>query len=263
MSFWQTILTPFGTPDATECGPIVTPQFVTIDAQIASMKTDWNPSGFYTSDQIREIVTQVAKTYGQAFDALQAAPSTSSDGDALVKSALNDMTNTSLNEFTAAANDADAKGVRVIDAAGLKPAAIKMMQAARSGMYAAAIQQCSLPAYVAMIADFQSVFDAVANAVKAVVGVVLAVGEALIKVPYALGTLITVAKFAIPGLVGLWLFFRIKKWKNESGSFERDANSAIDHTARAAGAAYRHSAKAAGHVYNKLANKPAMKELAP
>jgi 2-C-methyl-D-erythritol 4-phosphate cytidylyltransferase len=77
------------------------------------------------------------------------------------------------------------------------------------------VQVCAMPGLASAIIAYQKVFDSVANAIKAIVGVAIdvvkALGSTILHLPDTLSTAFTYLKWAAIIGGGVWAFLEIKK----------------------------------------------------
>lgn len=188
-----------------------------LDARVVELARTWNPTGYYTPDDIAQIVPQVVSICSAATSAIAQAPLSTDDARFAKNQAL-DTINQKLQQsfnYTQAAKDARAKGQRAIDAPGLKQWVISTMNAASQGLVTAYVLECNMPALATWVIRFQKLFDAVAGVVKRIAGVTLAFGELAIKaveqVPKLGAILLTVAKWGVVGVAAAYAFRKIKE----------------------------------------------------
>jgi hypothetical protein len=155
-----------------------------LDAKINDLAQNWQPTGFYTPEDIRQLVgsTMAMIVKAQAvIDQARQAPNASQDSLMRTTDDLARAGKSSL-DYLSAANDADAQSLRAINAVGFKDWVLSAMGAASSAIGTAAAVACITPWWVGALATFQTAFDALWNTAKQVVGAVLAIGETALKV---------------------------------------------------------------------------------
>jgi hypothetical protein len=193
-----------GNPCLDQANAAVAP----FDAQIDDLAKNWQPTGFYTTADIRTLVGQAMATVqqGQAAVNLAAAePNASQDS---VMRATDDMARAGSRalDYLQAATEADQQGIRVVNAPGLKRWVTDTMAAASSGMVTASVIGCITPWWVSALAKFQSVFDRAYAVVKLVVGAAIAIGETMLKVAGDLPDLYPILKWTALALGAAWVW---------------------------------------------------------
>lgn len=181
------------------------------DAKVNDLAQNWQPTGFYTSDDIRSIVGSVMTTIAQAQASVdQAAKEPNASQDSVMR-ATDDLANAGKKaiDYLQAANQADAQGTRAINAVGLKRWVTGSLGAASSAMVTASVIGCITPWWVGALAAFQSVFDKAWAVVKAVVGTALQIGEDVLTVASSLDDIYNVLKWGALALGGYWLWTNV------------------------------------------------------
>lgn len=181
------------------------------DAKVNDLAQNWQPTGFYTSDDIRSIVGSVMTTIAQAQALVdQAAKEPNASQDSVMR-ATDDLANAGKKaiDYLQAANQADAQGTRAINAVGLKRWVTDSLGGASSAMTTAAVIGCITPWWVGALAAFQSVFDKAWAVVKAVVGTVLQIGEDVLKVASNLDEIYNVLKWGALAYGAYWLWVNV------------------------------------------------------
>jgi hypothetical protein len=184
-AWWDDIIAKVegGSPEG-QCVDAANQALAPFDAKIDDIAKNWNPTGFYTSADIRNIVGQTLAVVRQSQAAVNAAaaePNASQDSVMRASSDLGRKGQASL-DYLQAANDADAQGLRVINAPGFKRWITDTLAVASSGMVTASVIGCITPWWVGALAAFQSVFDPLYALLKQFVGAVIAIGETALKV---------------------------------------------------------------------------------
>lgn len=183
------------------------------DAKITELAKTWNPTGFFTSNEIRSVIgsTMGVVTSAQAtLDKAAAEPNASQDS---VMRATNDLARAgsrSLNYLEAARN-ADQNGIRVINAPGLKRWVTDTLAAASSATVTAAVIGCITPWWVGALAAFQSAFDTAVAVVSKIVGVVIAVGETVLDVASELPDIVGILKWVAIAGGAYWIMAKAMK----------------------------------------------------
>lgn len=176
-----------------------------LDAQLAEIDRTWNPTGFFTAQDIDTVFGQVSTVVSAAVDQIESmfagrASSIGSDNlDELhrLEGKLNEATNDKFQPFIAAVQEANAKGLRAINAPGLKSWAMTAMKAARDLMRQGAVIECQTSALETAIRKVSNVVIAVGQVLRTVVGIVLEAGEAAVDAIDFTFQLLKFAKWAV------------------------------------------------------------------
>lgn len=181
-----------------------------LDAKTLDLATTWQPTGFYTPPEIRQLIGSTMAMIVKAQAVLdQAASSPSASQDSIIR-ATDDLTNAGKSslDYLSAANEADQQGLRTINATGLKHWVLTAMGAASSAIGTAAAISCITPWWVDALSAFQAAFDAVWSTAKKIVGAVLAIGETALKVADNLPKVADVITWGVVAGAGYWLWRR-------------------------------------------------------
>lgn len=187
------------------------------DARITALAQNWNPTGFYTASDVRNLISSTMTVVTQAQSSVdQAAKEPNASQDSVMR-ATDDLARAGSRslDYLQAARDADAQGVRVINAPGLKRWVTDTLSAASSAVVTASVIGCITPWWVGALATFQAVFDAAENAIKGIVGTVIAIGETALKVAADLPDIVDVLKWAALAGAAYWLW---TKYNNRKGA---------------------------------------------
>jgi hypothetical protein len=181
------------------------------DAKIDGLIKTWNPTGFYTSDDIRSIVGSVMTTISQAQASVDQATKEPNASQDSVMRATDDLARAGQRslDYLQAATQADGQGTRVINAVGLKRWVTDSLAAASSAMVTASVIGCITPWWAGALAAFQSVFDKAWAVVTAVVGTLLQVGEDVLKVASSLDDIYEVLKWGALAYGAYWLWTNV------------------------------------------------------
>ena len=198
-------------PVIQDCMGVADATTAPLDAKTTDLAKNWNPTGFYTPADIRSLVGQTMAmiTGAQAVvDQAAQAPNASQESTTRATDDLARAGKSSL-DYLAAANQADQQGLRTINAVGFKDWVLSAMGAASSAIGTAAAVSCITPWWVNALATFQTAFDALWNAAKAVVGAVLAIGETALKVADSLPKYSDLITWGIIAYAGYWAWKHI------------------------------------------------------
>lgn len=169
------------------------------DAKIDDLVRNWNPTGFYTSQDVRDLIGSTMRTVQQAHATLDRAAAEPNASQASVMRAANDLSRAGGRSiaYLDAAREADQQGLRVLNAPGLKRWVTDTLAASSSAVVTAAVIGCITPWWVGALAAFQGAFDATFGLAKRLVGAVLAIGETALKVAGDLPALYDILKWGL------------------------------------------------------------------
>lgn len=203
----------------TACAADADAGVATMSASVDDFERTWNPTGFYTTDQMQKVILAVLEysdgARGQITTALSNVDIHDSDhkADAPVFDKAYDQFNEQSQRasiFVTAMNAAKNKGIRAVDAPGLKLWVIALMRASVDLTRAALFINCNKSSFERVSAFLNDLVDRAIAIIKTVVGVVLAVGEQALSVVGDLaGFMVKLVKFG-PYLLllggGLYLY---------------------------------------------------------
>lgn len=208
---WWTDFVTGPDPVIQECMGVADTTTAPLDAKTNDLAQNWKPTGFYTPADIRTLVSQtmamITGAQGVVDQAAQ-APNASQDSTTRATDDLARAGKSAL-DYLAAANQADQQGLRTVNAVGFKDWILSAMGAASSAIGTAAAVSCITPWWVNALATFQTAFDALWNAAKAVVGAVLAIGETALKVADSLPQYSELITWGIIAYAGYWAWKHI------------------------------------------------------
>lgn len=190
-----------------------------IDAKIDDLVKNWNPTGFYTTSDLRTIVSATMAVVAQGYDALtQAAAEPNASSDSITR-ATNDLARAGERslDYLSAATTADQQGMTAVNAPGFKRWVTDTLASASSALVTASVIGCLRPWWVTALSKFQSAFDVVWSVAKRVVGAVLKLGDVALKVPDQLDDLLTILMWGL-GLGGAaYLIHHVSKHATGEG----------------------------------------------
>lgn len=176
----------------------------------------WNPTGYYTPQNILDLVKYTLSMLAGAANTVQqvmADPESPGDRDALgqllaeVQGKMQDSL-----DYTNAAKQALATNVEVIASAGIKRWIINSMTSAASAIAGAGYVACMRPWWVGALGAFMSTFETLYQAASATAGLALdivkAAGKTILEIPDAIATAWTIAKYG--ALVGGAYYLAVK-----------------------------------------------------
>jgi hypothetical protein len=192
-------------------------------SEIDAFEKTWNPTGFYTPDQVVTVL-ETTLSYSdtavkQMMEALRSV-----DIGASGKEASKREFDTSYEEFSAASdrralfidavNKARKSGTRAIDAPGLKLWVIQVMRATHKLSRAASFIVCNVTAIESVVRSINAAADRAFAVIVKVGGIVLAAGEKAIGVAFDFaGLMLSLIKYAPYVLVAGGGFYLYKKYR--------------------------------------------------
>ncbi len=168
-----------------------------LGAKTLDLSANWKPDGFYSPEDIKKVITQthaVLTGAGAALDQILNDRFDVKDTARDLRMAITRRFGDSI-PFVQAMNAALNNNIRVVDAPGLKRWVIKSMNEAQVAYEYVAYLACVKPFLLTLVASGYAAFEALASVAKVMTRVVVAAGEAIIKVPDTLDTLWTIAKW--------------------------------------------------------------------
>lgn len=192
------------------CKATADAQTAASEAKASDLNRTWNPTGFYTRDQISQLVQHTLAMLRNATSSIDAAiadPQAPGSRDAL-KMSLSSLQRKfdESQAFVQANQQAAAQGIQTLDAPGLKRWIVSSMQEANAGIWGVAFIACMRPWWVSALATFQGAFDVVYGTAKKIVGVAVQLGEEILKIPDTVSTMWTYAKWAA-AIGGAWWLY--------------------------------------------------------
>jgi len=185
-----------------------------LDAQIEDLQRTWKPADLYTvadmtamRDKVMALLLSVSRTLDVAL----------AQGSTDIKSAIRQAQamiyakeQASL-PFTAAINNATAKGIRVIESVDFKPWVINSMNKASVGMGFAAYVACLKPPVLALLQTTQLVWDAAYAVGKKMVRFAVDVGELVLSVPRTALGVMAYAKYGAAAVAAYYVYTKLLK----------------------------------------------------
>jgi hypothetical protein len=153
-------------------------------ARADELERTWNPTGYYTWNDMSDVIAATIKLSGQASSA--AITFNSGNSTPSAKDRVNDARDNywavakRANDYTEAWQTARATG-KPIAAPGFKQWVVDDLRAAAGLFRAIEVSACQAPWWLGAAVSFSSFFVDVVNVAKRVLGIVLKLGEAAIK----------------------------------------------------------------------------------
>lgn len=168
---------------------------------------NWHPTGYYSSDQVKQLVGQAQAVLNQASNTVETAmthmPDKVEDEEyggqhtlGIKKAEIQKHFMNGL-QFIENVRTANASGIDLIDAPGLREYVMSCMRTAESATWAAAFTQCFQPWWASILAGVISALSALWELAKAIAGFIYKVGDLVYHIPDYAATLMSVLKWAI------------------------------------------------------------------
>lgn len=190
-----------------------------LDNTISDIERSWSPTGFYTPDEINKVVTTVLD---------QVAPVTSELERLMAEMTFSDRVKGMFVDaqrkvgesvaFVNAGRDARSKGIRVVNAPGLKPWVIDALKANRNMARQMMLESCNRGAIQILVTRQAQAGMVVRSVVLAVGGAALRAGEAVVTVVGGIGSFLGTVVPLLPYLaIGGGALYLFKKMKERRG----------------------------------------------
>lgn len=169
----------------TTCAAQADQQLASLQATETDVQKNWSPTGYYDSKTIRSVVAAQQQVLQQGYSAISQALATNppSDNVDLLKSNKDQLDSVAAQaaNYIAAADNADAKSITAISAQGLKAWVLDTFDATYNATHAAYVVSCMEPWWYGAYQAISSATSAFASLVKAVAGLALKAGQAVLK----------------------------------------------------------------------------------
>jgi hypothetical protein len=177
-----------------------------LDAAMMDISQNWQPSGFYTPDQITQVVLLIQANLLTPLSAIKTAPQSTSDAADIIQNYVSKIDRdmglepgyqgTTAKTFTDAAAAARAQGKTVVEAPGLKRWVVNTLQDALGALVAASVLSCN----TTILDDVNRALVSLGGFLKSIGNLVVGAAEAVFAIPDTISTIWKVAKYgAIAG----------------------------------------------------------------
>lgn len=209
--FWDNITQPAIGSDQKRCLDQANALVAPMDAKIDDLARNWQPTGFYTPADVRDVIGATMKVVLQAqatLDQARAEPNASQES--LIR-ASNDLTRAGQRslDYLQSASDADAQDIGALEAPDLKKWVTNTLASASSALVTASVVSCIRPWWVGALAVFQAYFDIAWSVAKRLVGVAIAAGDTVLKVAEDIPQFYEYVKWAAIIGGGYWLWIQL------------------------------------------------------
>lgn len=203
--------------ESQDCLNAANAQTADMFAKRLAVAKDWQPTGYWTPTELQLVVNwglQMLRAAGNVVDQAIGEPQLTGARDALTSQRASVLRQEGRAiEFTDALNAAAAKNVDIIESTSLKRWVIGAMAEAEASIVAVSYVGCMQPWFVDAIATFMAVFNAIMPMITAIGHAVLVVGQAVLKIPDTLSTIVTVSLWGGAALGAYWLWTKFGKPK--------------------------------------------------
>ncbi len=205
----------------TDCHARAEADSASLLARAQELSKDWNPTGYYTPDEVEKVLKATYAVLSQASDLLDRAdaeiPQRDWDGDesdqthaVAIKRADVLKKFQEAQTFQQAWLKAREQGIALLDAPGLKRWVVNAMVTAANSVFAASYVSCITPWWIGAMRVMAEFFEK-AIAIAKVIGTALKmVGQTILEVPDTLSTVLTVAKWSLIFGVPMYVLYRMK-----------------------------------------------------
>jgi hypothetical protein len=195
------------------CAQLADQQAQTADTNIKGVQDGWNPTGYYTPDQMSQVITYVLDMKAKASAAVgasEAAIQIPTHRDILDRAtAFLTDSKTDPNQYVAAIQDARSQSIDVIDSTGFKTWVVNCLKATREAQWASTVVSCARPdIMLGAIAGISRAVDAVIGVLKTIGGAVIDAASTVLKIPDFLGDVMKYGKWAL--LIGAGFYVATK-----------------------------------------------------
>ncbi len=201
---------------SAETSPIIVQRQVQID----DLANNWNPTGFYTVNQLAQAVSFTFALTSSTSAALRAALQrlTAPEHVDLLNQAANELDKSigvggfgvdPIGPYSAVIESARASGKTVIEAQGFKRTVLSVMRATRDAAKTLVMVDCARQAaLIGLLESANSAMNTLYDFLRTVVGVVASIAKNVAKIPDTLGTIFSVLKWSM--LVGGTYYIGVK-----------------------------------------------------
>lgn len=227
LSDWfDDITAKLGGSQESQCIAAGNAQVAELDAKTNDLARNWNPTGFYTPDEMSQVINANLDLIHKAQSAVdQSAAAPNALQESIIR-ATNDLGRAGQRslDYIEAVKQAQQQGTLTINAPGFKRWVTDTMGAASSAIVTAATVACLEPWWAVALSAFQGAFDTVWSIAKAVGNVLVHVGEDIITVADNLDTIYTVVKYGALAF-GVWWVWT--NWGMLVGHADRHVRGAL------------------------------------
>jgi hypothetical protein len=188
-----------------------------LDEDILGRARDWHPTGYYSYEQIKQIVGEATRLMAGTVDKLNAAPFSTDDARAWVSQARKDLARYEQRglEYTRKAYDNKIRGIEINDVPGLKNWVVMSMTSASNALVTASVLDCNMPFLASAAMWMHDLLMSVWRVISGVVGFtyefVIAAGKKVGKILDAGATALQYAMYGLGAVLVYAAYQRLKK----------------------------------------------------
>lgn len=191
-------------------------------ARAQDLAKNWNPTGFYTPEEVEKVLKATYAVLNQVSDILDKAdkeiPQRDWGGDESGQTHVIGLKRADViaqfkeaEKFQQAWLQAKDQHIDLLDMPGLKRWVVNSMLVAANCVYAASYVLCITPWWMGVLKTMAAFFEDAIDIAKSIGGALKKVGQTVLKVPDTLSTLFTVAKWSLILGVPLYVIFRLNQ----------------------------------------------------
>lgn len=182
-----------------------------IDMQVDDINKNWTPNGYFSPDQVEQIMAVLQPQIIAALALVQAAKRSTSDADQIIAERVHNLQgrlgtapgyDQTVNKYLSAATEAKVRQVRVIDAPGMKKFVLGCLRAVSDAYVARSMLDCEYTFLDTLGGTFAKIRDVLLGLVQ----VVVEAGEAVLEVASTTISILKYAKWGALGLGAYWVY---------------------------------------------------------
>lgn len=187
------------------------PKIREIDSRVQKISREWQPSGFYTLDDVNRIVFEVSIEAQLAMMRILAAPRTTGDAETVIKQWSSKLI-TRLNEskqFLSTVIAARTAGATVIQAEGLKRWVVLTLQDISAAEGVTFLMYCNYT----ILDDLNKFLQKLWNVLVDIKNAIVSIATTVWKIPDTVGSMLTVLKWGALAGAGLLIFSMVNRYR--------------------------------------------------
>lgn len=207
--------------DFKECDTRADADHASLFAKANDLAKNWNPTGYYTPDEVTEVVRATYAVLQQASDVLDQTdkeiPQRDWGGEESGYAHSIGLKRADLHRkfregtvFVDAVREAKAQGIQLLDVTGLKRWVVNSMLDAASSIYASSLLMCIMPWWMGALGAMAEVFEHLVEIAKLIGAALKRAGQIVLKVPDTIGTLLTVAKWTLLLGIPAYMLYKLR-----------------------------------------------------
>lgn len=193
------------------------PQVRLIDQQVDALGRSWKPTGYYRPAELAQLLATLEHEAAAAGAALAAAPRSTSDAQHVINQAFADLKRRYQERsfaYKKALAQAQASGANVIDGPGVKDWVIASMRAISDAYVTATVLSCMQSWAEAALNRAYQAMVAIGGVAARIVGVVVKVGDTVLKAADDILDLYPIIKWGAVGIGALFAFKLVReRWR--------------------------------------------------